>query len=290
MQALELIRLTPLLERSKGKAEIVIGLIDGPVSIEHPAFRGSVLRAISGTGTGTCGQAESFACKHGTLVAGVLSAQRESEAPAICPGCTLLVRPIFTEGTEDNRLLPSATPGDLATAILDCIQAGAHVINMSLALAQPTAKGEHELEAALDQAAQRGVIIVAAAGNQGMIGSSSITRHRWTIPVIACDLQGRPSALTNLSNSIGRWGLAAPGEEIVSLGAGGGSSTFSGTSAATPFVTGTIALLRSEFPAATAAQVKLAVTQTITRKRTSVIPPLLNAWTAYQALQSAMRR
>ena len=290
MKALELVRLTPLIERSKGKAETVIGLIDGPVALQHPAFAGSVIREIPGAGNGTCGQAESFACQHGTLVAGVLSAQRESGAPAICPGCTLLVRPIFGEGTGANRLLPSATPSDLAAAILDCIRAGAHVINMSLALAQPSSKGERDLEAALDVAAQRGVIIVAAAGNQGTIGSSPITRHPWTIPVIACDLAGRPTAETNLSNSIGRFGLAAPGAEIVSIGVGGGSATFGGTSAATPFVTGTIALLRSEFPTATAAQVKFAVTQTGAQKRTSVIPPLLNAWTAYQALQSAMRR
>jgi len=37
------------------------------------------------------------ACSHGTLVAGVLSARRDSLHPGICPGCTLVVRPIFSD-------------------------------------------------------------------------------------------------------------------------------------------------------------------------------------------------
>ncbi len=89
--------------------------------------------------------------------------------------------------------MPSATPKELAAAIIECIDAGARVINMSLALAQPSTKGEQALEEALNQAVRRGVIVVAAAGNQGTLGSSAITRHPWVIPVVACDLQGRPT-------------------------------------------------------------------------------------------------
>ena len=48
-----------------------------------------------------------------------------------------------------------------------CIEADARCINLSLALAQPSSKGERELEQVLDYATKRGVIIVAAAGNQG---------------------------------------------------------------------------------------------------------------------------
>ena len=48
---------------------------------------------------------------HGTYVAGILAARRGSGAPAICPGCTLLVRPIFLETASDNAEMPSATPG-----------------------------------------------------------------------------------------------------------------------------------------------------------------------------------
>lgn len=231
-------------------------------------------------------------CLHGTFIAGILCGKRNSPAPAICPNCTLLVRSIFAETASGNgkkriglvETMPSATPEELAEAIIDCINAGAHVINLSAALAQPSTKGEHKLEQALDYAARCGVIIVAAAGNQGTIGSSAITRHPWVIPVVACDIQGRPISYSNLGSSIGRRGLSAPGEGVMSLGAEGKPLTLGGTSVAAPFVTGTIALLWSEFPSANAAQVKLAVTQTYTSRRPAVVPPLLNAWAAYQVM------
>ncbi|OKH51474.1 hypothetical protein NIES2101_17990 [Calothrix sp. HK-06] len=56
---------------------------------------------------------------------------------------------------------------------------------------------------------------------------------------------------------------------------------------AAPFVTGTIALLWSEFPTAEAIEVKLAVTQAYAGKRKTVVPPLLDAWAAYQVMAKA---
>ena len=223
---------------------------------------------------------------HGTFVAGILCAKKGSPAPAICPNCTLLVHPIFAETNSGKADIPSATPEELAAAIVETIEAGARVLNLSAALALPSSKGERKLEEALDQALRRGVIVVAAAGNQGTLGSSAITRHPWVIPVVACDLQGRPISYSNLGSSIGRRGLMAPGDGITSLGADGKPRTFGGTSAAAPFVTGAIALLYSAFPAASAAQMKLAVTQGFAPRRT-VVPPLLDAWAAYQTLATA---
>jgi subtilisin family serine protease len=198
-----------------------------------------------------------------------------------------LVRPIFTETTLGREHRPSSTPQELAAAIIECIDAGARVINLSVALAQPSTKGEQSLEDALNQAVTRGVIIVAAAGNQGILGSSTITRHPWVIPVVACHLTGKPMNDSNLSGSIGRRGLTSLGEGVTSLGAEGQNLTLEGTSVAAPFVTGTIALLWSEFPIATAAQVKRAVTQAAKPRRPTVVPPLLDAEAAYQALLMA---
>ena len=284
MGPLELVKLDRLMVRSRGSSQVLIGLIDGPVSMDHPDLSGAHIREVSTQHGASCSLASSVACMHGTFVAGMLRAKRGSPAPAICPGCTLLVRPIFPENSVANGQMPSATPEELATAITDAIAAGANVINLSAALTQPSSRGEHLLEQAFDYAAQRGVLVVAAAGNQGTVGSSAITRHPWVIPVVACDLQGRPTAESNLGSSIGRWGLSAPGQDIVSLGAGSTSQTSSGTSAAAPFVTGTIALLWSEFPKATAAQIKLAVTQAGKPPRRTIAPPLLDAWAAYEAM------
>jgi subtilisin family serine protease len=134
------------------------------------------------------------------------------------------------------------------------------------------------------------VIIVAAAGNQGTIGSTVITGHPWVIPVVACDLRGKPVGESNLGHSIGRRGLRAPGDQIASLGAEGQTLMLSGTSAAAPFVTGAIALTWSEFPAATAAQLRLAFMHAHAGLRSTVTPPLLDAWAAYQALLTTHSR
>ncbi len=306
----EVVNLAPVMLRSSGRPETAIGLIDGPVVITHPDFANSSIREVPGKMGAVCSQASSVACRHGTFVAGILAARRGSAAPAICPNCTLLARPIFAETNSSDGDMPSATPEELAEAIVDCVQAGARVLNLSAALAQPSSRGERKLEEALNDAARRGVIVVAAAGNQGTVGSSAITRHPAVIPVASCDLQGRPTAESNLGSSIGRLGLSAPGEGVTSLGTNGTPQTFGGTSAAAPFVTGAIALLWSEFPKASATQIKLAVTQSgrrpgtpshstalssvarsglwgAGRPRKTVVPPLLDAWAAYQSMQGA---
>jgi subtilisin family serine protease len=290
LAALAVVKLTALMDRTSGSPEVKIGLIDGPVVTQHPDLAGEHLREIAGNNGAICTQANSTACLHGTFVAGILSAKRHSPAPAICPNCTLLIRPIFAEKTTGSEHMPSATPQELAAAIIDCIDAGAQVINLSLALAQPSTKEEQSLEEALNWAVRRSVIVVTAAGNQGTLGSSAITRHPWVIPVVACDLRGRPMNESNLGSSIARRGLTAPGDAITSLSAEGPPLTLGGTSVAVPFVTGSIALLWSEFPAATAVQIKLALSRAAAPRRASVVPPLLDAARAYQILLTTKAR
>jgi len=280
-----------LIERTQGIPEIKIGLIDGPIFEQHADLTGLRYENVSDKTGSTCGLHSSTACLHGTFVAGILAARRNSMAPAICPGCTLLVRPIFAENTSGPEQMPSAAPGELGAAIVECIEAGAKVINLSLALGRPSGNGEAELEEALDHAARLNVIVIAAAGNQGTMGSSAITRHPWVIPVVACDDAGVPLDISNLGRSIGRSGLKAPGKDITSLSAKGGYVSYSGTSVAVPFVTGAAALLMSLFPTVSASSIKLAIMGGPNARRNVLVPPLLDAEAAYQYLaRSGMRR
>ncbi len=287
MDHFEVTNLSQLMLRTNGRSEVVIGLIDGPVVADHPDLPVSRIRRLSGGQPSTCGNQASMACHHGTFTAGMLCARRGASAPAICSECTLLVRPVFPESVERGGM-PTASPRDLAAAIVDCVNNGARVLNLSLALTDFSPSSPTELSRAIELAMARGVMVVAASGNNSTVGSSGLTRHPWVIPVSACDSVGRPLSLANIAASTGRTGLRAPGENITSLRSTGGSQTLSGTSVAVPFVAGTIALLMSEFPKASAMQIKQALTRSSVGPRNAVVPPLLNAMGAHQAL-AAMR-
>jgi len=272
------------MEITRGQSSVTVGVIDGPAALDHRDLAGQRIREVPAGAAFGCARTKSPACVHGTFVLGMLAAKRGSVASAICPDCTFVLRPIFSETATADDPIPRASPADIAAAILDVVDAGAHVVNLSLSLTQTSTMDERRLEEALNHAARRGVITVVAAGNGGAVGSSALTRHPWVVPVVACDRSGQPVARSDLGASIGRRGLSAPGQNIVGLGSEGDPLTVSGTSAAAPFVTGAVALLWSEFPRASCGEVKLAVTQNSTGRRAGLVPPPLNAWWAYQRM------
>lgn len=292
MSLFDLVGLKPLMERTRGTREIVVGLVDGPVDMANSSLTTEVVREImpsSAAQRSGCGFPESLSCRHGTFVAGILVGKRGSKTPAICPGCSLLVRPIFLE-KQKQATMPSTTPEELAAAIMDVVSQGANVVNLSCQLLPGSSRAKQSLSEALNFAAVRGAICVAAAGNDGFLTTSNIIGHPWVIPVAACDRAGLPATGSNLGHSIGLQGLLAPGEDVHSAGPGGEVLSVAGTSAAAPFVTGACALLWSEFPQATAADIRQAITLSGAGRRKSVVPPLLNAWGAYQSLSSRFER
>jgi subtilisin family serine protease len=286
MSALGLVGLPPLMERTSGRSDVCVGLIDGPVAANQDGLAVDRIRAVSDAVPGTCADAAAGpACIHGTFVVGILAARRNSAVPGICPDCTFLVRPIFEDTRPGNEELPDASPEDLAAAVLETVEAGARIINVSAAFAGQSWGNHTGLTAALDYAAARDVAVVAAAGNQGTLASSVITRHPWVIPVVSYDLLGRPMDQSNQAGSIGRRGLGGPGLGVTSVGTARGRRTLTGTSVAAPFVSGAIALLTSEFPTASLAEIRLALVHNGSRRRATVVPPLLDAWAAYQVMR-----
>jgi subtilisin family serine protease len=281
-ESLELVRLPGLMALSQGSPDVEVAIVDGPVVDGHPDLHSEGIREIAAT-SAFCHDPASAACRHGTFVAGILKAKRGGSAPAICPGCGLLVRPIFAEQvTGDDPM--AASMRDVADAIVECVDAGARVINLSAATPAPTTRNEPELDDALSHAARRGVLVVAAAGNQAALGSSALTRHVGVIPVVAYDARAVPMHRSNLGIVVGKRGVGAPGEGIKSLECDGRPVTLEGTSFAAPFVTGTIALLWSLFPRATAAEINYALRAGAARWLRSVVPPMLDAWGACRSL------
>jgi subtilisin family serine protease len=279
---LDLITLTPLMARTSGSRQVVVALVDGPVLMSHPDLAANV-RALSGHPPDRHAEAATPDYQHGTFAAGILCARRGSPAPAICPGCELLVNPVLMEAGAPDAGAPRAEAADVAAAIVQCIDQGARVINVGV-IVEHSSAGEHALEAAIDYATEHDVGVVVPA-NPRPAGIWNISAHPWVIPVVPYDLQGRPIGYAD--RAIGLRGVGAPGAGITSLGADIEPVTRGGASTAAPFVTGTIALLRSEFPDATLAAIRFALTQEYSTGRTSLVPPILNAWAAYQFLKSA---
>src|SRR5512143_3658386 len=116
--ALAAVGLIPLMEMTAGAREMRIALVDGPVAPDHPDLATENIRSLLAAAGGTTSR-EGAAVVHGTYVAGILAARRGSAAPAICPGCTFLVRPIFLETAPDNAEMPSATPDEVADAVAE---------------------------------------------------------------------------------------------------------------------------------------------------------------------------
>src|SRR5829696_707006 len=106
---LGLVRLTALMSLTSGSPEVRIGLIDGPVAKGHPDLASDRIGQISGGSDSASARGAGDARIHGPFVAGMLSARRGSAAPAICPNCTLLVRPTFGEAIAADGAVPSAT-------------------------------------------------------------------------------------------------------------------------------------------------------------------------------------
>lgn len=275
MGPLELVRLGDVMGRTSGASQVTIGLIDGPVDTTHPGLSGATLRGDT-TGCRT----SPASCTHATFIAGILSGRPDAQALGICPDCPIHIQPIFTDEPS------TATNAGLAQAISECIDAGVRILSVSAGPPEPDVSDHPVLLAALDSAARRGVLVVAAAGNAPTLGSTTLTRHPWVLPVTATDEWGQPTRGSTLARSIGHNGVAAPGT-LTSLVPGGGIATLSGTSFAAPLVAGTLALLWSSFPAASAEALRAAV---LGSRRRALIPPLLNAAVAYRSLEKSYVR
>jgi len=291
---LGLVKLPTVMRRSSGNNNIAIGLIDGPVNLAHPDFEHSQIRTVKYTQMALCKNASSMACMHGTFNLGILSAMRGTKAPGICPNCRVLIYPFFKEPskgrsqtyTSDEFHVLPIPPKELSYAIVQTIDAGARIINLSLGLSSSLITSCPEIYDAYDYAAKNNVIIVAATGNKGMIGSTFLLSHPWVTPVVACNERGIISPTSNYGPSIANRGLMAPGVDIVSTSPDGQYTQASGTSVATPFVTGTIALLWSLFPNTSAAQLLYSIRNSAKNRRGKIIPPLLNAETLYDTLKA----
>ncbi|MCS6244449.1 MAG: S8 family serine peptidase [Opitutus sp.] len=213
---------------------VTIAVLDGGAAPD-PTL-GARLRYLD-IGLGYAGTGE--AGQHGTAVA-ALAAGSAPDRPGVAPAASVLsIRVIDTEDKSDVFTV--------SQGIVAAVDAGAQLVNLSLGGRVTT----ELINRAITYATTHGVVIVAAAGNDG------INRLAWpaadprVVSVGATDATGRQAAF---SNSGPQLHLTAPGVGILTGGLNPQRTLFSGTSASAPVIAGAIAVILSQTPGLTAPQ------------------------------------
>lgn len=224
-----------------GDPAVCIAVLDGPVDLTHASFRGANLTTVETLvlGSGDLGPA----CRHGTHVASVIFGQHNGSVPGVAPGCRGVFVPIFQSLGEQS--FQPCSQLDLARAITQALQQGAHIINVSGGQFSSSGAAHPLLADVVHDCARLGVLIVAAAGNDGCACLHVPAALGSVLAVGAMDNRGEPLDSSNWGAPYGIHGILAPGVDILGAQPGGGTARASGTSYATALVSGIAALLVS---------------------------------------------
>lgn len=169
---------------------------------------------------------------HGTHVAGIIAATAATNTEGVASQVQLYA----------VKALDYSGGGDVSTVISGiqwAVDNGMNVINMSLQCSFDVP----EFHQAVDAAHREGVVVAAAAGNQGYVaGQDTVAypgRYSSVISAAATDANDQRAGFSSVGPEVD---LAAPGVDILST-VPGGYATMSGTSMSTAHVTGAVALL-----------------------------------------------
>ena len=200
---------------------VLVAILDSGIQA-HPQFDEVYIVPLDLAGSGVAGPGAA----HGTSVASIISGSE-----GIAPAAELfVVRVLDDEG--------SGSTYDVAKGIVQAVDRGVQIINLSLGLYQDSPL----LRQAVKYADDRGVIMVAAAGNDGYKRMPYPAAYSQVLAVTAVDALGQHALFPNQSKEID---FAAPGVGVLTAKEDKGTTLFSGTSAAAPFVSGTLASLMS---------------------------------------------
>ena len=232
-----------------------VAVIDSGVDDEHPQLRGRVAAGqdfLHGDATG-----RQDCVGHGTAVAGLIAARpvRGAGLRGLAPDATIVpIRISERTDTDQGRSGDEpASPAVFATAIDWAVnEGGADVINMSLVM---PARDE-QVRRAVARAVAAGVVVVAAAGNNGRADDANPRPYPASYPdVIGVGAIGPDGVAGDFSQHGDYVDVMAPGVQVTIAARGSGHTQGDGTSYATPFVAATAALVKQRFPALTPAQV-----------------------------------
>jgi subtilisin family serine protease len=269
-------------------SRVRVALLDTGVDRLHPALDGRLVRGWdfvdNDNDPSETGSTENAGYGHGTHVAGLVA--------LVAPESRIMpLRVLDPDGVGDTWVIAKAVIYAVDPDQNPLTRDGARVINLSLgtldrseilstvvglatctAITQPGPPGDPRFDftdPGYDNdkdrcSTSRGAVVVSAAGNDA---SKSLRQYPAAagvygmISVGASDITGSIASFSNF----GSWvDVLAPGDGITSLIPGGIYGTWSGTSMAAPFVTGTAALLISRYPGVAPRQVTRRIERTST--------------------------
>ncbi|MFB7108326.1 type VII secretion-associated serine protease mycosin [Streptomyces sp. NPDC056291] len=244
---------------TQGKG-ITVAVLDTGVDDDHPDLRGNVLPGKDMIGFGARRGDRPWA-RHGTAMAGIIAGHGHGPGNAdgvmgIAPKARILPVRVILEEDDSARSKARSTRGNaLADGIRWAADHGADVINLSLGDDSDSAHPEPAEDEAVQYALGKGAVVVASAGNGGEKGDhiSYPAAYPGVIAATAVDRYGTRAAF-----STRRWyaTVSAPGVDVVIADPDQRYYEGWGTSAASAFVSGAVALVKAAHPGLTPAQIK----------------------------------
>lgn len=177
---------------------------------------------------------------HGTHVAGIIAGKGINMPVGVVPKCKILPVRVLGAMERGGRRVGAGLVDNINAGIKWAIDHGADVINMSLGI-QHTGGGLPHQEV-VDYAKQKGVTIVAASGNDGQENLYYPGALPYVITVGAMDELGDIAPFSTYGKQVS---FVAPGTNIYSTYLENDYAFSTGTSHASPFVAGAVALLKA---------------------------------------------
>ncbi len=240
---------------STGDSSVIVAIVDTGVDMDHTEFSG---RLVDGRDFANDDSNPDDDHGHGTHVAGIAAAAGNNAAGVAGVAWNVRIMPLKVLDADG-----SGYNSDVANAITYAVNHDAKVVNMSLG----GTGYSQAVQDAMTYAYNNGVLVVAAAGNCGdsnyyLNGCSYQDQPNYPAAgshVLAVASTTRWDSQSSFSNQNAYVDIAAPGSSIYSTAMGGGYTSMSGTSMATPFVAGLAGLICSKYPSYSPAQVAQAI-------------------------------
>jgi type VII secretion-associated serine protease mycosin len=256
-------------------ANVTVAVIDSGVNPDVSDLDGAVMTGSNFTDLSTSSSNPHWG-QHGTWMASIIAGRGDGDGDGIigvAPEAKILSIRVIPDMNDPGYKKYDIEPewqiqDELADGIKEAVRDHAQVISMSIGYSAPSGT----VRAALQDAYDHGIVLVASAGNSGdndeqhtrsgkpgWAPVSFPAEYPGVLSVGAVDMEQQPTSFSSGNLSVK---VAAPGESVPAQGRNGLYYTVNGTSPACALVAGVAALIKSKYPSISPAQVTEALTTT----------------------------